>query len=145
MHTSMTARTATVRIQLTAFRIGGRPAIEETASSSTIAPRKGAPITMDKEPFLILVFPTEKDRAALAALATRFVTELTAACAEPPTMVRPDVTALCMLVCGETARISRALEAAKAPDTRILRVRVDKPVEAFGLSTSYQWIQKHCS
>jgi hypothetical protein len=100
---------------------------------------------MEKESFLVLVFPTEKGRTELAALATRFVKELTAACGEPPTMVRPDATALCMLVCGENARITRALQAAMAPDTRILRVRVDKPFESFGLSTSHQWLQKHCS
>jgi len=95
------------------------------------------------ESFVVLVFPTEKDKAALAALATRFVKELTQACGEAPTMIRPDVTALCMLVSGEQGRISRALSAAQAPDTRWLLASVGKPCEAAGLSTAFQWIQRH--
>lgn len=93
------------------------------------------------EPFLVIVFPTEKAPRQLAELATRFVTELRAACGQPPTMIRPDATALCMLVEGQYRRISDALDRAKAPDTRYLLARVDTPFESAGLSTAHSWLQ----
>jgi hypothetical protein len=93
------------------------------------------------EPFLVIVFPAERDKRALADMATRLMSELRKACGSAPTMVRPDATALCLLVDGEFARISAALEAARAPDTRYLLVRVEGPFETCGLSTAHAWLQ----
>lgn len=97
----------------------------------------------EKEAFAVLVFPASKDKASLAALVPRFIGELTKACGEAPLMVSPDATAICMLVAGESRRITRALHEAAAHDTRYLCVRVDAGVEAMGLSTAWTWLQRH--
>lgn len=97
------------------------------------------------EPFLAVVFPVEKDSRSLAELAKRLVSELTGACAgTPPTMVRPDATALCMLLEGEFRRIDAALSRVMPPDARYLVVRVDAPYVLAGLSTAHAWLQARC-
>lgn len=95
---------------------------------------------MEMDCFVVLVFPADKDKSALADLATRFVRELTRACGQAPTMIRPDATALCMLVQGEFKRIDAALIAAAAPDTRYLAARISGPHVAAGLSAAHQWL-----
>ncbi len=95
---------------------------------------------MEKQPFLVIALPVEKDKAALA---TQLVKELTAACGDAPTMVRPDATALCMLVFGEFKRITRAVNAAIPYDARSLVVQVGPDYEALGLSTAAGWLQRH--
>lgn len=90
--------------------------------------------------FVVLVFPAEKEPRKVAELATRIKDELKKACGEVPTMIRPDLTAMCLLVDGQFDRISRALRDAVAPDTRYFLAKLEKPFESAGLSTAHQWL-----
>lgn len=91
-------------------------------------------------PYLVLIFPTERDKA-LAAVATRFQKELTIACTSAPTIVWPCTTAIALLVEGTFERITRALGTAASLDTRYLLTRVDEPYSGAGLSTAFAWLK----
>ena len=91
--------------------------------------------------FLVLVFPAEKEPKKIADLATRIKDELKKACGDVPTMIRPDLTAMCLLVDGEFERITRALQVAVAIDTRYFVAKLEKPYVSAGLSTAHQWLQ----
>lgn len=91
--------------------------------------------------FVVIVFPAEKEPKKVAELATRIKDGLKKACGDVPTMIRPDLTAMCLLVDGEFGRISRALQEAVALDTRYFVAKLEKPYASAGLSTAHQWLQ----
>lgn len=96
-----------------------------------------------KQPFIVLIFPTDKDRASLASLAARVKAELKDACGQAPQIILPDMTAICLLADGEPDRISAALERASAMGTRYLIARLEKPYAALGLSATVSWLKTH--
>lgn len=96
------------------------------------------------ECFVVLVFPSAEDRsskAKLGELATRLINELRTACGEAPHMISPDASAICLLAFGEYGRIARAVELARAPDTRLFIARASSPFECTGLATAYTWMK----
>lgn len=96
------------------------------------------------EPFVVLIFPAEKDKATLAELAKRFLKNLTDACGgSEPVFIYPDATAICLLVHGDKKPISKALELSCAIDTRYLLLSVGKEYETYGLAKALGWLRKH--
>ncbi len=96
-----------------------------------------------KQPFIVLIFPTDKDKASLAGLARRVKDELTEACGAAPQIILPDMTAICLLAEGELKRINAALDRATAMDTRYLVARLETPTAAIGLSGAASWLKAH--
>lgn len=87
---------------------------------------------------IVIVYPQDKHEAA--GLARALVPSLTAACGDPPLMVRPDVTALCLLVHGSLVAISKAVDDVTDAYSRWLVLPVGTPHAAHGLSTADQWL-----
>lgn len=94
------------------------------------------------ERFIVLIFPTEKEKAPLAALAQRFATALEEACSEPPFFIWPDQTKFALLVRGDIETISKALKDAAAIDTRYLVAQVGAPHANAGLVRAAQWLDR---
>lgn len=93
---------------------------------------------------LVIVYPQVKTTAELAALASGLARSLANACGAPPLQVRPDTTALCLLVMGQLGAISRAVDAVTDAYSHWLVVPVGAPHTAHALSTADQWLRRHC-
>ena len=92
--------------------------------------------------FLVIVYPQDTEAPALGALAARLISALRDACGETPTMVRPNMTTLCLLVRGKFTAISRAVEDVTDAYSHWLVVSVGTPHAAHGLSTADQWFRR---
>lgn len=94
-------------------------------------------------PHLVIVYPQDSSPSALGALASSLLAALTDACSEPPVPVRPNMTALCLLVHGRFDRIRQAVDDVTDAYSHWLVVRVGTPHAASGLSTAQQWLARH--
>jgi len=92
---------------------------------------------------LVIVYPQDKTARELINLATGLERSLSAACGEAPLQVRPDATALCLLVHGKLAAISKAVDAVTDAYSHWLVVPVGTPHAAHALSTADQWLRRH--
>lgn len=100
--------------------------------------------TAEAAPFLVIVFPADRTPAALGDLMQRVLEGLRHACGgRTPTLVKPDGTAVCLLVKGEFDRITAALDRAQALDTQWLVVKLAAPQDTCGLSTAAAWLARH--
>lgn len=101
--------------------------------------------------FVVIAFPVAPSRdakqaqrlAAIGPEVARMVKELTQACGEPPKMLQPDLSAICMLAHGTFERIAQAVDAARASDTSAFIARIDTPIECIGLAPSATWLKAH--
>lgn len=99
---------------------------------------------MESAAHLVIVFPSDKSKAALGPLFTRVMEQLTrAGGGEPPCNLYPDTTAVCLFVNGALDAITRGLEEAVAIDTQYVVLPVGSPFEARGLSKSVTWLRRH--
>jgi hypothetical protein len=92
---------------------------------------------------LVIVYPQDKSTKEIASLAAGLFRSLAAACTEAPLQVRPDVTAICLLVHGKLPAISKAVDAVTDAYSHWLVVPVGTPHAAHALSTADQWLRRH--
>lgn len=93
----------------------------------------------DAAAFLAVIFPDNKAQLAELALATQ--KGLEKATGVKPTLVHPNIGALCLLTEGEFSRIASTLETACGNEVRWLLVRAEEPFSAFGLNAAATWLQ----
>jgi len=93
--------------------------------------------------FLVIVYPQDSSAGALRVLATELAAALAKACTEAPVFVRPNMTALCLLVHGRFSAIRRAVDDVTDAYSHWLVVPVGTPFAAHGLSTAEQWLNRH--
>lgn len=104
-----------------------------------------------QQTFVVIAFPaapsgdfTQAQRlAAIGPEVARMVKELTRACGEPPKMLQPDLSAICMLAHGAIDLIARAVETARDANTSAFIARIDRPIECIGLAPSATWLKAH--
>ena len=95
---------------------------------------------MKADSYLVIVYPQDTSAAALGALGTGLASSLQAACGAMPVFVRPNMTALCLLVKGEVQAITQAVDTVTDAYSKWLVVKVGTPFAAHGLSTASQWL-----
>lgn len=93
---------------------------------------------------MVIVYPQDRTPRELAALASALERSLAQACNTPPQLVRPDTTALCLLVHGSLPVISRAVHEVTDAYSHWLVVPVGTPHAAHALSSADLWLRRHC-
>lgn len=95
---------------------------------------------MKADSYLVIVYPQDTSKAELGALAMQLAGALQQACGAMPLPVRPNMTALCLLVNGNFKAITEAVGAVTDAYSKWLVVKVETPFAAHGLSTASQWL-----
>jgi hypothetical protein len=90
------------------------------------------------EKHLVIVYP--QDQADAQQLARSLAAALKETCGDSPLLVRPNTTALCLLVQGDFKAIAKAVDSVTDAYSHWLVVKVDTPFEAHGLSTAAHWL-----
>lgn len=93
--------------------------------------------------FLVIVYPQDTSSDALRQLAPSLLASLRDACGQDPVPLRPNMTAMCLLVHGRFGDICKAVDDVMDAYSRTLVVRVGTPFAAKGLSTAEQWLRRH--
>lgn len=93
---------------------------------------------------LVVIFPDRQDKATLATLARTVLAVLEKTTGNKPQLVHPNTGAVCLLIEGETSKISKALEQNCGSEVRWLLAQIAGSLATYGLNAAHGWSQQHC-